>query len=79
MNLLLDTCAALWIATAYVFRFSSASALVASLLSPVVLLLCRQPQAAAVFLVLALFLWWFHRANIGRLLAGTEGKIGQKA
>jgi len=29
--------------------------------------------------VLAILLWWNHRANICRLQAGTEGKIGQKA
>jgi acyl phosphate:glycerol-3-phosphate acyltransferase len=71
--------AVLWIGMAVLFRYSSASALAASLLSPLALLLLGQPRAAVVFLVLALLLWWMHRANIGRLMAGTEGKIGQKA
>ena len=71
--------AALWLGMAALFRFSSASALVASLISPAVLLLFGQAHAAAVFVFLAACLWWFHRANIGRLLSGTEGKIGQKA
>ena len=71
--------AATWIAVAYLSRYSSASALVASLLSPLVLALFGQSRPALVFLVLALLLWWMHRANIGRLLAGTEGKIGHKA
>lgn len=73
------TFAALWIAMALLFRYSSASALLASLLSPVLLLLFGQPRPALVFFVLAAVLWWMHRANIGRLLAGTEGRIGQKA
>jgi acyl phosphate:glycerol-3-phosphate acyltransferase len=71
--------AALWLAMAFLFRYSSASALVASLASPLVLVLFGRSQAAAVFLGLALVLWWMHRANIGRLMAGTEGRIGQKA
>ncbi len=33
----------------------------------------------ALMLVLALMLWVMHRDNIRRLLAGSEGKIGQKA
>ena len=71
--------AAAWLAMAVLFRFSSASALTASLLTPLVLLLFHHPAPALVFLVLAVALWWMHRANIGRLLAGTEGRIGQKA
>lgn len=71
--------AALWIAMAMLFRYSSASALLASLLSPFALLLFGQPRAALVFFVLAAVLWWMHRANIGRLMTGTEGRIGQKA
>ena len=71
--------AGLWIGTAFAFRYSSASALVASLLTPAALLLFGQPRPALVFLGLAIVLWWMHRANIGRLAAGTEGRIGQKA
>lgn len=71
--------AAIWLAMAWLFRYSSASALVASLLSPAVLFAFGQSRPAVVFLGLALVLWWMHRANIERLLAGTEGRIGQKA
>jgi acyl phosphate:glycerol-3-phosphate acyltransferase len=31
-----------------------------------------------VFLVMTILLYVMHRANIGRLIGGTEGKIGQK-
>ena len=34
---------------------------------------------AALFAVLTVLLWVMHRANIARLLAGTEGKIGRKS
>ncbi len=71
--------AAVWLAMALLFRYSSASALVASLLSPAALLLFGQTRPAVVFLVLAVVLWWMHRANIARLRAGTEGRIGHKA
>ena len=71
--------AVLWIAMALALRYSSASALVATLATPVVLLLLGQSVAAVVFFALALLVWWMHRANIGRLVAGTEGRIGQKA
>jgi glycerol-3-phosphate acyltransferase PlsY len=36
-------------------------------------------QMAELFILLAVLLWWRHRENIKRLLAGTEGRIGQKA
>jgi glycerol-3-phosphate acyltransferase PlsY len=34
------------------------------------------PREAALLALLAALLWVRHRANIGRLVAGTEGKIG---
>ena len=71
--------AAIWLGMAALFRYSSASALVASVVSPLVLLLLGRPHGAAVFLAMAVVLWWMHRANISRLMTGTEGRIGQKA
>jgi glycerol-3-phosphate acyltransferase PlsY len=71
--------AALWLSIAYLTRYSSLSALIASLLTPLLLLLwVRDAKAAALMAVLTLLLWFMHRANIARLLAGSEGKIGQK-
>jgi glycerol-3-phosphate acyltransferase PlsY len=32
---------------------------------------------AEIAVVLAALLWWKHSANIKRLVAGTEGKIGR--
>ena len=34
---------------------------------------------ALLFVLLTLLLWIMHRANIARLIAGTEGKIGESA
>ena len=67
-----------WLATAFATKYSSAGALVASVVAPVALLVFGQPTAALVFAALAALLWWKHSENIARLRAGTEGKIGQK-
>jgi glycerol-3-phosphate acyltransferase PlsY len=71
--------AVFWLVVASTTRYSSLSALVASLISPAALLMAGQPQASAFFLLLTIALWWTHRANIVRLAAKTEGKIGQKS
>ena len=67
---------AIWIAVAYLSRYSSLAALVASALTPAALFLIGHHGASALFLGLTVLLWIMHRANIARLLAGSEGKIG---
>lgn len=67
-----------WIAVAAATRYSSLSALVASLATPVGAVLMGQPVTALFLAALAVLLWAKHHANIARLLAGTEGKIGAK-
>jgi acyl phosphate:glycerol-3-phosphate acyltransferase len=62
-----------------VSRYSSLAALIASALTPLVLWFLGIPDVAALFLVLSALLWIKHRANIGRLLDGSEGKIGAKS
>ena len=68
----------LWLVVAFISRYSSLSALIASALTPLALYLLGQPTTALLFLILTVLLWIMHRANIARLLAGTEGKIGAK-
>jgi len=71
--------AAVWISIAYLTRYSSLSALIASLLTPLLFWFwIRDAQAAGLMAILAVLLWFMHRENIARLLAGREGKIGQK-
>ena len=71
--------AAIWLSLAYLFRYSSLSALVASALTPLLLWFwAGMPKAALVMAGLTVLLWIMHRENIARLLAGREGKIGQK-
>src|SRR6202140_2259344 len=68
----------LWIATAVTTRYSSLSALVASVVTPIFLWWFGHLALALLFAVLTLLLFYMHRANIARLQAGTEARIGQK-
>jgi acyl phosphate:glycerol-3-phosphate acyltransferase len=69
---------ALWIVIAVITRYSSLSALVASLITPIFLWWFGHLTLALLFAALTLLLFYMHRANIARLQAGTEGRIGQK-
>ena len=70
--------AAIWLGLAFALRYSSLAALAASAVTPAVLWAMGRPSAALLFLLLGLLLWWKHAPNIRRLMAGTEGRIGQK-
>ncbi len=70
---------AVWIAVAAATRYSSLAALLASAAAPVFLWFTGEHSRAILFLLLTLALWIMHRANITRLVSGTEGKIGQKS
>jgi len=65
-----------WLAVAAATRYSSLAALVASAFTPLAIWYFGLPRVAALFLLLTVLLWITHRANIGRLLNGSEGKIG---
>jgi glycerol-3-phosphate acyltransferase PlsY len=69
----------IWLGMAFAFRYSSLSALVASVVTPLFLWWFGHTALAVLFAVLTLLLIFMHRENIERLLAGTEGKIGQRA
>jgi glycerol-3-phosphate acyltransferase PlsY len=68
----------IWLAVAYLTRYSSLSALIASAAMPPLLWWLGERQMAEMALLLTLLLWFMHRENISRLLKGAEGKIGQK-
>ncbi len=67
----------IWIAVAAATRYSSLSGLVASAAMPALLWFMGYPAEAALFLILTALIWFMHRANIARLLNGTEAKIGR--
>jgi len=65
-----------WLAVAFLTRYSSLSALIASLVTIAFLWFGRYTQEAELFAVLTVLMWAKHHANIRRLVAGTESKIG---
>ena len=69
----------IWLAMALLFRISSLSALVSLILTPVAVWMLGAPEIAVLLLVPALLLIWKHDANIRRLFAGTEPRIGAKS
>ncbi|MCW8056051.1 Glycerol-3-phosphate acyltransferase [compost metagenome] len=70
--------ALIWLATAFITRYSSLSALLAMLVIPVALWVLGPEKTALLVTLLSVISWWKHRENIMRLLAGTESRIGQK-
>jgi glycerol-3-phosphate acyltransferase PlsY len=70
--------AAIWLGVAFTTRYSSLAGLTASAAMPPVLWALGEGPMAGVAVLMTLLLWWKHRENIRRLLAGTEGRIGQK-
>jgi glycerol-3-phosphate acyltransferase PlsY len=58
-------------------RYSSLAGLLASAATPVVLWWSGSIREAELFVVLTVLLWTMHRANIARLINGSESKIGR--
>jgi glycerol-3-phosphate acyltransferase PlsY len=70
---------ATWLLVALISRYSSAAALVAALVAPVATgFIFGSVPITLIVLTIAAILIWRHAANIRRLLAGTEGKIGAR-
>jgi glycerol-3-phosphate acyltransferase PlsY len=70
--------AAVWLAVAFITRYSSLAALVASVAVPLTLFYLGRIDYAVLFAVMTVIVFIKHRANISRLLAGTETRIGAK-
>lgn len=71
---------ATWLVIAFFFRYSSLASLVAAAFAPFWHALVWGPSATTLVIAfMSALLAWRHEANIGRLLAGTESKFGQKA
>ncbi|SPH20043.1 Glycerol-3-phosphate acyltransferase [Ascidiaceihabitans donghaensis] len=71
-------CCVAWLVGAASTRISSMGALVAAAASTFLLTFMGAPTALLMGIVLTLLIFWRHRANISRIRAGTEPKIGQK-
>jgi glycerol-3-phosphate acyltransferase PlsY len=70
--------AVVWLAVAAITRFSSLAALVASVAVPLAIWAFGANYAAALFAIMTVIVFIKHRANISRLLAGQESRIGSK-
>jgi len=73
-----------WLAIAVFLRYSSLAAIVAALFAPVYYVFGANiawrvsPPIGVAIGVISLLLIYRHRANLARLIAGTESRIGQK-
>lgn len=71
---------ATWAIIAAFSRYSSLAAIVSAAFAPMYQLLIWEAGPTALALIMmGLLLVWRHSANIQKLLAGTESKLGQKA
>ena len=70
-------CAGLWLVTAKVVRISSVATLVPMAAAPLLALVFSDGEHALMALLIAVLVFWRHEANIRRLLAGTEPRIGK--
>lgn len=68
--------AAAWILALLLTRYSSLGGLIAALVMPPTAAALGRFDLALLFLGFSLLVVWKHRENIGRLLAGTEPRVG---
>nr|WP_223478593.1 glycerol-3-phosphate 1-O-acyltransferase PlsY [Oricola indica] len=67
-----------WIAMAVIFRYSSLAALTASVVTTIAVFFVGLTSIGFLYVALTALVFWKHRQNISRLLAGEESKIGNK-
>jgi glycerol-3-phosphate acyltransferase PlsY len=72
-------CCAVWLVAAKILKMSSGAALTAFAAAPLFALLLSSADHALMALLIAVLVFWRHEANIRRLLAGTEPRIGKSA
>jgi len=70
--------AVIWLATAFITKYSSLGALIACVVCAGVALIFFPLGAGIMVAVMSAVILWRHRENIGRLRRGEESKIGQK-
>jgi acyl phosphate:glycerol-3-phosphate acyltransferase len=72
---------ALWILVFYFTRYVSLASLVGAAVLPIAILIFSRDPQSPVFIasvIIALFVFWTHRANIGRLRRGEEHRFVKK-
>jgi glycerol-3-phosphate acyltransferase PlsY len=79
------SCVATFLVVAYFTRYVSLASMVGAVFAPFYWLFGHQvmwqasPASAACLVVMALLLVWRHRANVSRLLTGSESRLGEKS
>lgn len=68
-----------WLGMVRLTRISSLAGMSAAVVAPLAALALGHQDSAVVLAGLAVLVLWLHRANIARLRAGTEPKVGGKA
>ena len=69
---------AIWLACAFITRISSLSALAAAGSVPLIAFMMGYTHVAMMVAVMAIIIYIRHVENIGRILKGTESRIGSK-
>ena len=70
--------AAVWLGMMAMTRISSLGGMSAAVAAPIAAAVLGQTELVPVLAGIALIVLWQHRANLARLRAGTEPKIGKK-
>jgi glycerol-3-phosphate acyltransferase PlsY len=68
--------AVVWLGTLAITRYSSLAGMTAALLAPVAAAAFQRFDLALLYLGFGLLVFWKHRGNLERLLAGTEPRVG---
>ena len=71
--------AVVWLGLLALVRISSVAGISAVVAAPIAAALLGRMELASVLVAIAAIVVWLHRANIARLRAGTEPKVGRKA
>ena len=67
-----------WLAAFLITKMSSAGGLLAAASTPISALVLGRDDYFPLLLGFTLLIWWKHRANIGRILSGTEPRFGRR-
>lgn len=71
--------AVIWLGLFAIFRISSVAGISGALSMPVTVAVMGEWALLPAFVALALIVLWKHRANLGRLIAGTEPRFGTRS
>jgi glycerol-3-phosphate acyltransferase PlsY len=68
-----------WLGALAIWRISSVATLTATALAPAYLLMLHEWKLAILAVLIAIVMFYMHRENIRRLIAGTEPRVGAKS